>query len=432
MSTEVRVPTTGNAGEDVVIAQWSVAEGEPVTKGDVLLVLETAKSTIDIEAPVDGTLLRALADEGDEVAEFAVVAVLGEPGESVSLSPDIDAGATADETDAAGATSRPRDAEPAEAAAPAAPLSAPARRAARGTVKASPRAALMATRSGIELAQLTGSGPGGRVIISDVIAAKSASAAQPSRQETASAAASSTTASPAVETSPADDNEVEIVPVRGARKVTAQRMHESLQTTAQVTLTRYADASRLFDYAARLKQVSESAARPRITINDLLLFATAKAVARHPEANSAFDWDGIRRYRHVNIGFAVDTGEALLVPVIDRSDTLSLDQLAGKAHDAIEAAKNGALSSQQMAGGTFTVSNLGGLGIHWFTPVLNPPQACILGIGAAHQAYPDAPRQLPLSLTFDHRALDGAAAAKVLAEIAQNIESVDVLSAFSA
>ncbi|SEB66990.1 pyruvate dehydrogenase E2 component (dihydrolipoamide acetyltransferase) [Paramicrobacterium humi] len=414
MSTEVRVPTTGNAGEDVVVAQWSVAEGQSVSAGEVLLVLETAKSTVDIEAPVSGTLLRALAEEGDEVAEFSVVAILGEPGESVAgTAPDSDASPTA-----SAPASSPVAASP--AAAGPAPLAS--RRNARGKVKASPRAALMAERRRIDLERIVGSGPGGRIIVSDVIAAK---AARPSTESVAPAAAA-----PAASALP--DVDFEVVPVRGARKVTAQRMHESLQSTAQVTLTRYADASRLFDYAARLTHVSESTGRGRISINDLLLYATAKAVIRHPEANSAFNWDGIRRFRTVNLGFAVDTGQALLVPVIERAETLSLEDLASTAHDSIAQAKAGSLSSERMSGGTFTVSNLGGLGIHWFTPVLNPPQACILGIGAAHQAYPDAPRQLPLSLTFDHRALDGVAAAKVLAEIAQNIETVDVLSAFSA
>jgi pyruvate dehydrogenase E2 component (dihydrolipoamide acetyltransferase) len=206
-------------------------------------------------------------------------------------------------------------------------------------------------------------------------------------------------------------------------------MHASLSGTAQVTLTRYADATALLAYVKRLRTVTATQNLPKIGVNDLLLFATARAVVKHPEANSIFDWDGIRQYRTVHLGFAVDTGQALLVPVIPAAEALSISQLASAAKDLIEKSRSGKLTTPEMEGGTFTVSNLGSLGVHWFTPVLNTPQTCILGVGAAHQTHPEAPSLLPLSLTFDHRAIDGAAAAALMADIAQAIETVDVLSA---
>lgn len=414
MSIDVRVPTTGNAGEEAVVVEWNVAVGTRVSAGDVLVTLETAKATIDVEAPADGELLQIVHEAGAEVPEHEVLAIIGEAGEVVDgpVPPLSTQGELPDA--ATGAV----PAGPATASAPV-----PAAAGARTDTPASPRARTLAGRNDISLAGLTGSGPGGRIIVSDVIAALA------DRRATGGGAV----ADPApVATTPSavdGDTPYDTVPVRGARKVTAQRMHASLQESAQLTLTRYADGSALLDWVARLRVETDRQGLPKVTVNDAVLYATARALATHPEANSAFSFDGIRQYRRVDLGFAVDTGAALLVPVIRGADTLGLGELAAESRRLIERAKSGALTNDEMSGGTFTVSNLGALGIHWFTPVLNPPQSGILGIGAAHQSYPEGPRLLPLSYTFDHRALDGAAAAAVLADIARAIETVDLLTA---
>ncbi|MCS5735268.1 dihydrolipoamide acetyltransferase family protein [Herbiconiux daphne] len=471
MSIDVRVPTTGNAGEDAVIVDWNVSVGSQVHAGDVLVTLETAKATIEVEAPAGGEILAIKFEPGDEVPEHEVLAVLGEAGEvlggsspgPVSAGPGADAddpGATAPATptpavsvQAAAAGEAPTStfsAETATATATATDAAASASPVAR--VKASPRARILADRNDVDLATVAGTGPGGRIIIADVLAARTraqARAESPAPAGETSAgnsfaspgaaapiAGATTTADP--DNAPAISSaanagaaaDFTLVPVRGARKVTAQRMTESLQNSAQVTLTRYADATAMLAYVARLRSVTDDRGLPKIGVNDIVLFATARAVAKHPEANSTFDWDGIRQYHSVDLGFAVDTGAALLVPVIAGADRLSLADLGAAARAAIEKSRAGRLTTAEMSGGTFTVSNLGSLGVHWFTPVLNPPQSCILGVGAAHRTHPDAPSLLPLSLTFDHRALDGAAAAGVLADIARAIETVDVLSAF--
>jgi pyruvate dehydrogenase E2 component (dihydrolipoamide acetyltransferase) len=437
MSTDVRVPTTGNAGEDAVLVEWRVAQGATVSEGDILVVLETAKAEVEIEAPASGQILQLNFSEGDEVAEFALLAVIGEPGEAItgdgSTAPAAVSAESAAPADAVAPTTPATTTATALPAEPAAPTRAPAT-----IVKASPRAKLIAHRNNLSLAGLPGSGPGGRVIIADVLAERDRlqrgqAPAVPSASQTVAAtpvaAATPTTVAPTASAQLATVGAYESIPVRGARKVTATRMHESLQNTAQVTLTRYADAGALLGYAKRLKEATEAAGLPRIGVNDLLLFATAKAVAKHPEANATFDWNEIRRYSAVNLGFAVDTGQALLVPVIPNADSLSLGQLAAAARGSIDKARSGKLTMPEMDNGTFTVSNLGSLGVHWFTPVLNPPQACILGVGATQQFYPDGPQLLPLSLTFDHRCIDGAAAAVLLADIAASIQTVDVLSA---
>lgn len=423
MPTDVKVPTTGNSGEDAVVLEWLVAVGDTIEEGDTVVVLETAKATVDVPAPASGTVLAISAAPGDDVAEHSTIAVIGAPGDAVPGSLEsgdaVPGGATA-ENSTATAPVEP-SAPPLAPAAPAtaAPALAPAAaRASRG--HASPRAALLAERNGVDLSTITGTGPGGRILALDVLAAKKTPSAAPSPAPAAAAA-------PAPE-SPAAPQYTS-VPVRGARKVTAQRMHAALAEMAQVTLTRYADAAPLMAYLGRLRAQAERLGLPRLTVNDLVLFATAKTMARHPEANATFSWDEIRQYSTVDLGVAVDTGRALLVPVIRDAASLGLIDLATATAAAVDRARSGAITPDEMTGGTFTVSNLGGAGVHWFTPVVNPPQVCILGVGRALPASPAGPDLMPLSLTFDHRAIDGAAAGAVLADIADAIENIDILAA---
>ena len=423
MATDVRVPTTGNAGEDAVVLEWNVTEGSDVSAGDVLVTLETAKATVEVEAPISGQVLRTFYVAGDEVPEHEVLAVLGEPGEQ--MPPQGSSAGPAADADDMGTTSPayPTPAvlatQPARSAEADGRVQKPTRRHA-----ASPRARKLAGEFGIDLSSLAGSGPMGRIIIADVVAAQDRVAAE-APQERRGAPGPAT--ADQIPSAPGD--EFTVVPVRGARKITAQRMHASLSESAQLTLTRYAKAKPLLRYAKRLRQVTDATSRPRIGVNDLIMFATARAVARHPAANSWFDWEGIKQFAHVNLGFAVDTGHTLLVPVIRFADTMTLSELSQAARTAIDKAQVGTLTPGEMDGGTFTVSNLGSQGIHWFTPVLNPPQSCILGVGATHQAHPGVPSLLPLSLTFDHRAIDGVGAAALLADIARSIETVDVVAA---
>jgi pyruvate dehydrogenase E2 component (dihydrolipoamide acetyltransferase) len=423
MATDVRVPTTGNAGEDAVVLEWNVTQGSDVSAGDVLVTLETAKATVEVEAPISGQVLRTFYVAGDEVGEHEVLAVLGEPGEQ--MPPEGSSAGPAADADDMGTTSPayPTPAvlatQPARSAEPDGGVQKPTRR-----HSASPRARKLAGEFGIDLSSLAGSGPMGRIIIADVVAAQDRATAGALPEQRTAPAPATTDQIPA-----APGEESTVVPVRGARKITAQRMHASLSESAQLTLTRYAKAKALLRYAKRLRQVTDATSRPRIGLNDLIMFATARAVAHHPEANSWFDWEGIKQFGHVNLGFAVDTGHALLVPVIRSADTMTLTELSQAARTAIDKARAGTLAPDEMDGGSFTVSNLGSQGIHWFTPVLNPPQTCILGVGATHRTHPGAPSLLPLSLTFDHRAIDGARAAALLAEVARSIETVDVIAA---
>lgn len=400
MSVDIRVPTTGNAGEDAVVIELRATVGASVTEGEVVAVLETAKASMDVEAPASGTVLAVHCEEGEEVAEHSVLFVLGEPGE---ILPTAELPSTADH----------KPATPGNTA-----NDAPLRVDSPSTdrVASSPRARILAHRNGIDISRLHGSGPGGRVIVPDVLAQKGtpgSTAAGPEME--------------AVQVTPS--RSAEVISVRGARKVTAQRMTQSLQESAQVTLNRYVAAEVVVAFSRRLRAYTEAKGLPKVGINDMVNFAVAQVLPGHQVANSHFSWDGIEQFAHVDLGIAVDTGTSLLVPVIRDAHTMPLLKLADRTRKIAERARAGGLDMTEMENGTFTVTNLGMFGVHWFTPVLNPPQSCILGVGALHQPAPNAPAVLPLSLTFDHRALDGAAAARCLAAISEALENIDALSA---
>lgn len=406
MSTEIRVPATGNAGEDAVLAELKAVLGATVSAGDVVAVLETAKASVEVEAPSAGVVLDVRCAVGDEVPEHSVLLVIGDAGEIVENNPPEDS--SAEEANA----SHPGERE----SVPESTGTSVVIENEHGAVPASPRARILAQRNGLDLAGVRGSGPGGRIIVPDVL---KEIAPQGPRSPRNVSEASSTHDSL---------GQFVTVAVRGARKITAQRMGQSLQDSAQVTLTRYASADSLASFYDRLRSYRDAQGLPRISMSDLINFAVVQTLPRYVAANSIFDWEGIRQYSTVNLGVAVDTGAALVVPVVKHADAMSLPQLSAATTALVDKACAGAMAVNDMADGTFTVTNLGMFGVHWFTPVLNTPQSCILGVGAIHQPSPAVPALLPLSFTFDHRALDGAEAARTLAAISDAIENIDVIS----
>jgi pyruvate dehydrogenase E2 component (dihydrolipoamide acetyltransferase) len=321
-------------------------------------------------------------------------------------------------------------------------------------VPISPRARRLAERSGLNaveaasaLPQGRGSGPGGRILERDVrqaLQARGLKAAAPGAP-----AASGGFPGPVTE-----------VPVKGVRKVIAERMLASLAGAAQYTLHAWANAEILTAYRRRLKESDESLGLRGISIGDLVNYAAVRTLAAHPEANAHFLEGRIAQFARVHLGFAVDTPRGLLVPVVRNADSLSLKRLAAEAARLTQACLEGTASPEELSGGTFTVSNLGAMGVEHFTPVLNPPQVAILGVGAialrpvaakpgeagalpgqAPAAAGAAPSGLAeaggvtfrphiaLSLTANHQALDGAPAARLLAELARNIENIGLLLA---
>ena len=442
------MPRQGQSVEACTIVRWLKQPGENVGSGEVLCEIETDKAAFEVESTASGTLLAQFVPEGEEVPVLAPIAAVGEPGEEAPTPAAPGAAAKA--------------AAPVPAAAAPAAATAPSR---RGGPAISPRARRRATELGVDHTALSGSGPRGRIIERDVVAAASA---RPALTAAARAAVAAGAAVPAVGSGiggrvtladlasaaapaaagaeAAAPEQVETVPVTGVRKLISERMRQSLLDTAQLTMSASADAEALVAYRARLKSSAEHLQLRQVTINDLILFAVARTLPLFPELNAVVRSDGggdhIERHRDVHLAFAVDTERGLVVPVINAAHQLSIAGLSARAHELAAATQAGSISPDLLQGGTFTVTNLGALGVESFTPILNLPQVAILGVGAlvlkpvAADLTQPGPvpqvsyrRHLGLSLTIDHRVVDGAPAARFLQALAAAIADIDLLAA---
>jgi pyruvate dehydrogenase E2 component (dihydrolipoamide acetyltransferase) len=443
MATAVVMPKLGNSVESSIIVNWKKQVGESINTGDAICEVETDKAAIDVESPASGIILALFFAAGDDVPVMTNIAAIGAQGENIDhLRP---AGA------AAPAVASPSVSNGAPTVTPA-PQAAPIQAASSEFVGISPRARNLAARKGLPYAQLSGTGPGGRIIERDIEAAL---ARQPrltpvaDRMVAAGTHTPPPTASgsritskdllPAAQAAPTPQpvvgGDVTIIAVKGVRKVIAQRMLQSLQTTAQLTLNSFADARALQAYRKRLKESAESLGLRAVTINDLVLFVVARSLQQMPEMNAHFEGDTITQYADVHLGFAVDTPRGLIVPVVQRAQTLSLKALASETSRLAKATQDGTLKPNDLEGGTFTVSNLGSLGIETFTPVLNPPQVGILGVGSIHLKPMDVGGDvqfiphIALSLTINHQVIDGAPGARFLQTLAQNIAQIETVLA---
>jgi pyruvate dehydrogenase E2 component (dihydrolipoamide acetyltransferase) len=443
MATLIPLPKLGNTVESSIIVRWIKGVGETVAVGDPLCEVETDKATMEVESPASGVLLAQLFQPGDDVPVLTNIAVVGASGEDITRL----LGSTAVPSPA------PQAATPAAESKPAATLPANGTAANEDVlIRISPRARKLAERKSLSLDGIAGSGPEGRIIERDIEAALSRAAkltplAQSmidkggfSAPEGASGRITTkdllpTSAPLTVAPAAAQPDAIEVIPLKGARKVIAQRMLESLQTTAQLTLNRTADATALLDFRKRLKASAPEFGLQSVTINDLILFAVARTLTHFPELNSLFVENAIHQYRAVHLGVAVDTARGLIVPVVRSADALSLRDLSNEAHRLATACQEGRVSPDELTGGTFSVTNLGSLGIESFTPVLNPPQVAILGVGSVDLKavqVGDVVQFIPhiaLSLTINHQIVDGAPGARFLQALAQNIAQIDLLTA---
>ena len=231
-----------------------------------------------------------------------------------------------------------------------------------------------------------------------------------------------------------DEDEYIVYQQTSIERTSASRLFQSMLSSAQSTMSAQADVNNMMSLRRRIMCVGQKYGMPHITINDMILYAVARVLVKHPEINSVWSGEELHRYKHVHLGMAVDTERGLLVPVIRNADMLSLLELSIQTKKLIDAAKSGKLSASQMQGGTFTVSNIGSMGIRMFTPIINPPQTCILGIGTVEESFHwDKNRNvvessaMTLSLTHDHRAVDGAPAARFLKDLRNFLEDYDVM-----
>lgn len=435
MATAVIMPRQGQSVESCIITEWAKKKGDTVAVGDVLFSYETDKSSFDEKSEVAGTLLEVFAAEGDDVPCLEVVCIIGEAGEDIS--------ALIPKKEEAPASVAEAPVAPAPEAAPAAPaveIAAPVAIEAAGDIlRISPRAKKLALTAGADLSKAVPTGPMGRIIERDVNAlldaGKTTTIEAVERYLAGERVIVEETAEvPVVETAPAvkTTGGYTDVKITNIRKVIAKSMHASLSNMAQLTLNASFDATEVMAFRNNLKANGEALGMGNITINDIVLYAVAKTLKNHKDLNAHWLDDIVRIFDNVNLGIAVDTERGLMVPTLMAAETMSLSELSANAKTLIKETQGGSISPDKLSGGTFTVTNLGSLGVESFTPVINPPQVAILGVCAITQrvkadgsVYP----AMGLSLTFDHRALDGAPAARFLKELCANLEHFSLLLA---
>ena len=402
MAYEVLMPQLGLTMEEGTVSQWVKHEGDPVKTGDVLLEITTDKLTNEVTSEHDGVLLRIVAQEGEDVPVKGLLCYVGQAGESVGDAP----------------AAAPAAAAP--AAAPAAPAAAPAAAPVAGArLRVSPLARKTAAKLGVDLSKLTGSGPSGRIRQQDVLAA--ANAAQAAAPAPAAAPAAKPAAKGGLELMEGDT----VVKLAGMRKVVAQRMLQSHTEIPPVTQNTKVDVTELMKFRKMLLAETGS----KYSVNDLILKATAKCLRAHPEVLVSLDGDQIIQRAHVNLGMAVALNAGLIVPVIRDADRLGLDALSAAAKDLASRAKSNKLTPDEYKGSTFSVSNLGMFGIETFTPIVNQPDAAILGVCAVEdelvmddQGGISKHQVMRLSFTYDHRLIDGAVAAKFVMALRDLLE----------
>jgi pyruvate dehydrogenase E2 component (dihydrolipoamide acetyltransferase) len=417
---DVTMPRLSDTMEEGTIASWLKRPGEQISKGEVIAQIETDKATMDLTAFETGTLQEILAPEGSTVPIGQPVARIGSGAPAASSRP---AASSVPSPSAPPRAEAPGQPEPTQQ--PQAENGAVAR--ADGKTRASPVARHLAAEHGLDLAAVSGSGPQGRVIRADVEAALSASpkpATVAAEQSTAPPAAAQQATAPPVVTAAEDDERVQLSQMR---RTIARRMAEATRTVPHFFVTITVDATEL---VALRQQILEQIADPatRITFNDLVLKGAALALRRVPDVNVSFAEDSLVRHKRVHIGVAVATERGLIVPVVRDVDLKSLSQIARETRDLAERATSGKLQPSEYTGGTFTITNLGMFGIEQFNAVINPPESAILAIGAIarepaeHNGEIALRDRMKLTLSVDHRSLDGATGARYLQALKQLLE----------
>jgi pyruvate dehydrogenase E2 component (dihydrolipoyllysine-residue acetyltransferase) len=437
MATDVTMPRLSDSMEEGTVLKWLVDEGGEVKRGEPLVEIETDKANMTYDADTDGVLIEVVANEGDTLAIGEVIARIGEEGEAPSggdeeteepepSEPEGNGAGKAEEAidKAAHAKEKAREAkeelgEPATATAEEKPEAGGD---GDGRIKASPVARRMARDLGVELAQLEGSGPGGRIVKADVEAASKGDG-KPAREREKE---EEREPEPAREAAPAGaKGEAEVHELSRLQQTVSRRMAESKATAPDFALSLDVDMTACVELRRRLKEVAD----PAPSFNDMVVKAAAAALREHPRVNGAYRDGKWELYDKVNVGVAVAAEEALVVPTIFEADRKSLGEIARQARGLIEKVRDRKITPPEVSGGTFTVSNLGMYGIEHFTAIINPPQAALLTVGALERkpAVDDRDRvvardSMTLTLVCDHRILYGADGAQFLARVRELLE----------
>lgn len=413
-ATPVTMPKSGITVESCILTKWNVKVGDKVKVGDNLFSYETDKSSFDLQSEVEGEVLATFFEEGDEIAVGTNVLAIGEHGVDASCFNPSGAKAPAAVEVKAEAFAEVK-AEPAKVSAPAATAKDGDR------IFASPRAKHLAEKLGVPLTAAVGTGPNGRIIERDI------------REASVNpvAAAPVQAAAPEAVKAPVDFKAFKDEKMSSIRKIIAKNMVLSLSTMAQLTHTLSFDCTNVMAFRKYLKDNAEKLKLPSITVNNIIVFAVSRVLKNHKDLNAnLINGDTMRYFEHTNIGIATDTPRGLLVPTLFGADTMSLSEIAVKSKKLSSDAIDGKLSPDLLTGGSFTVSNVGTMGIESFTPVVNPPQTGILGVntletrvklGKNGEIIPYT--AMSLSLSYDHRALDGAPASRFLKELKEYLEN---------
>ncbi|MBE6976651.1 MAG: 2-oxo acid dehydrogenase subunit E2 [Ruminococcaceae bacterium] len=396
------MPKAGITVESCIIGEWLKQVGDQIKIGDILFTYETDKASFECESTAEGELLAIFYGEGDEVPCMENVCAVGPHGEPTDC---LKPGAVVEVAEVVAAAPAAVAAEvPAAEIKPGAPVS--------------PRAAKLAKAAGVDASLAAGTGPNGRIIERDV---------QKLIAQGVPAKAAAVAAAP--------ETEFEDIKFSGIRRAISKSMHTSLSTMAQLTHNTSFDATAILNYRKALKAAGGEYAG--ITLGDIVLYAVSRTLKNHPDLNAnMLDDNSIRRFNHVNLGVAVDTPRGLMVPTIFHADEMSLLEISKAVKELAAECRDGAINPDKLSGGSFTVSNLGNLGVESFTPVINPPQTGILGVcgttdrvrkaaDGSIEIYP----AMGLSLTYDHRAVDGTPAARFQQELGKNLEQFTTLLA---
>ena len=441
MAEAVLMPKQGQSVETCIITEWFKQKGDTVTEGDLLFAYETDKASFEEEAKTNGTLLDVFYKAGDEVPVLVNIAVIGNEGDDVSSfkTSAVNSSTTADVA--------AQEIKVQEESVANVPMPEQASKGAEGDeVFVSPRARKLAKEKGVPVAQLKGSGPSGRVIEQDVLAyiakygeatplAKAMMKEEPLAPSSAGTGLGGRIASnDLVAGSGVMGGDFEDKPLPNIRKLIAKAMHASLQNSAQLTHHLGADARQLLAMRNKVKAAQIDGYLSNITLNDMICYATIRALKQFPNVNSHFLGDSMRLFKNVHLGLAVDTDRGLMVPAIRNASDLSIQGLSKQMNEIAAACRKGSIDPELLnsQAATFTVSNLGNYGVEMFTPIINLPQSAILGVNTivprpkdlGNGAYGFVP-YLGLSLTYDHRSIDGGEATRFVKQVAIEIENID-------
>jgi pyruvate dehydrogenase E2 component (dihydrolipoamide acetyltransferase) len=433
---QVFMPRLSDTMTEGTVSTWTKGVGDRIEKGDIIAEIETDKATMELEAYDAGILEQILIGVGTTVPIGEVIAVIGD-GSGPTSNGTTGKGASngspkpAPVSDAVVAVAAPVAEVPAAVPTALPDLPAPVPAAANsGQVKASPLARAMARDAGLDLSIVRGSGPGGRIVRADVRHAVDALATSGKPNAPAQPGAVAQRAGLGASSS-ADDEEI---PLNNVRKITARRLVESMQQAPHFYLTSVIAADALVAARARINEglsaiAGDSGVAVKISVNDLVVKAVAAALRAHPEVNVSFGADKLIRHHRIHVGIAVALPDGLIVPVIRDADTLTVTQISATTRDLATRARAGKLKPDEFTGSTFSVSNLGMFGVDQFTAVINPPEAAILAVGATKQEPVVRDGQvvvghtMAITLSVDHRAIDGATGAKFLADLTALLEN---------